>query len=172
MTALAGRADIVVTKRGEARFHGRRIPCAIGASGFRRDKIEGDGATPIGVFHLEYGLFRPDRVPHPGGVLDWRPILLGQGWSDDPADPCYNQPIRRPHPFSHEQLRRPDPLYDLVVVFDANRYPILRGKGSALFLHVWRRPRHPTEGCVAFSQSDLSWILKHLRPDTKLRLGC
>lgn len=152
--------DVVVNRRGEARFMGRRFPCAIGKNGFRKKKIEGDGATPVGKFEFEYGLFRPDRVERPSGKLDWRPISPTLGWSDDVCDPRYNQPVQRPHPYSHEKLRRPDPLYDLIVVLNINRNPAVPGRGSALFLHIWRKPRHPTEGCIAFSYSTLLFIVE------------
>ena len=41
-------------------------------------------------------------------------------WSDDPRDAAYNSAVTAPHPFSHEALRRADPLYDLVLVTDWN----------------------------------------------------
>ena len=72
------------------------------------------------------------------------------GWSDDPADPAYNQPVRLPRRFGHERLRRADRQYDLVAVLDWNRAPVVAGRGSAIFLHVWRGARQPTAGCIAF----------------------
>jgi L,D-peptidoglycan transpeptidase YkuD (ErfK/YbiS/YcfS/YnhG family) len=90
------------------------------------------------------------------------------GWSDDPTDPDYNRPVRRPHRFGHEALRRPDPLYDLVAVLDWNRKPAVPGRGSAIFLHVWRKPRHPTEGCIAFRHADLRWILDRWTPRSRV----
>ena len=48
-------------------------------------------------------------------------------------------PVLRPHRFRHEALRRSDPMYDLVAVLDWNRHPAVTGRGSAIFLHVWRR---------------------------------
>jgi L,D-peptidoglycan transpeptidase YkuD (ErfK/YbiS/YcfS/YnhG family) len=84
----------------------------------------------------------------------------GDGWSDDSTDPDYNRPVRRPHRFRHEALRRADPLYDLVAVLDWNRHPPVPGLGSAIFVHVWRGPRHPTSGCIAFRRADLAWILE------------
>lgn len=124
------------------------------------DKREGDGGTPVGVFELESVTWRPDRLPRPATELPCAPIRSWDGWSDDPRDPAYNQPVRLPHAHGCERLRRADPLYDLVVLFDANREPIEPGRGSALFLHCWRAPRYPTAGCVAFARDDLLWILE------------
>lgn len=159
--------DLVVGRMG-ARFRGRRFPCAIGRSGTTVRKIEGDGATPTGVFRFEFLYRRPDRASDLRCALPVVPIGPFDGWSDDPADPSYNTPIRRFHPWRHERLRRPDPLYDLILVFDANRSPITPGGGSALFVHIWKSPRKPTEGCVAFAREHLVWILERL--DRRSRL--
>jgi L,D-peptidoglycan transpeptidase YkuD (ErfK/YbiS/YcfS/YnhG family) len=96
------------------------------------------------------------------------PIGLRDGWSDDPRDPAYNRPVRRPHPFGHEALWRPDRLYDLVAVLDWNRGPVVPGGGSAIFLHVWRGPRRCTEGCIAFRRRDLAWILGRWTPRSRV----
>lgn len=144
------------------------MPCALGRAGIVANKREGDHATPRGVFRLETLWVRPDRVEPPDTVLATRPIGPADGWSDDPSDPRYNCWVRRPHRFRCEALRRADPLYDLVVVFDANRHPIIPGNGSALFMHVWRKPRHPTEGCVAFARKDLIWLLERWTDRSRL----
>lgn len=144
-----------------ARFRGRRFSCAVGRGGIGPKRGEGDGVTPVGRHRIVGVLVRPDRRPGPPGA---RAIGPGLGWSDDPADPAYNRPVRRPHRFGHEAMRRSDPLYDLVAVLDWNSDPVMPGRGSAIFLHVWRAPRRPTEGCIAFAARDLAWILGHWRP--------
>lgn len=157
--------DLVVTPTG-CRFLGRRIPCVIGRGGLSRDKHEGDGATPLGLHRITGMLYRPDRLRPPA---DWaEPIGPNDLWSDDVADPDYNQPVKAPHPFGHETLRRADPLYDLILLTDWNMTPATPGKGSAIFLHSWRRPGFPTEGCVAFARPDLLWIAARIRPGARL----
>ncbi len=170
MSGAPRATDLVVSARGVARFRGRALRCAVGRGGFVQTKAEGDGAAPLGVFALEAALYRPDRLPPPATRLPVAPIRSWSGWSDDPRDPAYNLPVRLPHAYGAERLRRPDPLYDLVVVFDANRHPPEPGAGSALFLHLWRRPRFPTAGCVAFARSDLLWLLSRLERRTRLIL--
>lgn len=129
-------------------------------------KREGDGATPRGVHRIVGMLYRPDRIAPP---VDWAvPILPGDLWSDGVDDPDYNHMVRAPHPFSHEALRRADPLYDLVLITDWNWPHAKAGRGSAIFLHRWRRPGYPTAGCVAFAPRDLLWIARRLRPETRL----
>lgn len=161
--------DLVVTRWG-ARFRGRHLPCAVGRGGIRaaKAKREGDGATPAGRHRIVGLLYRPDRIGRhrlPGWA---RPIGLRDLWSDDPRDPDYNLMVRAPHRFGHERLRRPDPLYDILLVTDWNWPRAERGRGSAIFVHLWRKPRHPTAGCVAFARRDLEWIVRRLRVGERL----
>jgi L,D-peptidoglycan transpeptidase YkuD (ErfK/YbiS/YcfS/YnhG family) len=161
------RIDIVVTRWG-ARFMGRRFPCAIGRGGITRRKREGDGATPAGTHHFVGLLYRPDRLAATQ-LPDWAlPTGPSDLWSDDSRDPDYNLMVRRPHPWGHERLQRPDPLYDLILITDWNWPRAVPGEGSAIFVHAWRRPRFPTAGCVAFSRRDLLWIARRIRHQTKL----
>jgi len=163
VTPRAG--DLVVTRWG-AQFRGHTLPCAVGRGGITLNKREGDGATPAGVLHLTGVVARPDRIaPWP----ECQAIRLGDVWSDDVTDPAYNHGFHAPdHPFGHEKMRRADPLYDLVGLTDWNWPNAVPGKGSAIFLHRWRKPRHPTEGCIAFAPHDLRFVLENLGPDSRI----
>lgn len=155
-------SDLLVGAGG-AWFAGRRFACAIGRGGIGEKRREGDGVTPRGAHRIEAVYYRADRRCDPlgrGGIA----IGPRDGWSDDPRDPAYNCRVRRPWDFSHEALRRVDAMYDMVAVLDWNRHPVAVGWGSAIFLHVWRGPRRPTAGCVAFGAADLAWILARWTP--------
>ncbi|RVV96670.1 hypothetical protein EKE94_17470 [Mesobaculum littorinae] len=157
--------DLRLTPRGLFAF-GHRLPCTIGRGGVVTTKREGDGGTPAGTWRIEACLYRPDRMPAPA---PWaRPIGPRDLWSDDPADPNYNGPVQAPHAYSHERLRRGDALYDLILVTDWNRHPAGRGRGSAIFLHRWRGPARPTEGCIAMAPGDLLWLARNAPPGTPL----
>ena len=157
--------DLVLTPGG-LRFGGRTWPCAIGRGGVVAGKREGDGGTPAGVHRIVAMLWRPDRMARPA---DWaEPIRPGDLWSDDPADPLYNHLVRAPAAGSAERMRRGDRLYDLVLVTDWNWPAAVPGRGSAIFLHRWRRPGHPTEGCVALAPDDLRRIAGQLAPGARL----
>lgn len=157
--------DLILTSR-QVRFMNRRFACAIGRGGRTARKTEGDGATPRGIHRIVGMLYRPDRMARP---TDWAvPIGPFDLWSDDLRDPAYNHMVRAPHPFSHERLRRADPMYDLIILTDWNwPYPV-KGRGSAIFIHAWRGPGRPTEGCVAFRPDHLRWIAARIRYDTRL----
>lgn len=147
--------DLVITRWG-ARFQGQRFSCSIGRGGIGIKMGEGDGITPVGIFQLARIHYRPDRLKCVGGHA----IGLNDLWSDDPKDPNYNQLVHSvAHPFSHEPLRRADPLYNALGVLTYNWPDATPGKGSAIFLHIWRKPRHRTEGCVAFGERNLLKIL-------------
>jgi L,D-peptidoglycan transpeptidase YkuD (ErfK/YbiS/YcfS/YnhG family) len=61
------------------------------------------------------------------------------------------------------------PLYDLVILLTDWNWPSAeRGRGSAIFLHRWRGPRHPTDGCIALSRADLRWIAAKIRYRSRL----
>ena len=147
--------DLVVTPTG-LRFLGRHFACTVGRG----------GATPRGVHRLVGMLYRADRIAKPA---DWAlPIGPRDLWSDDPRHEDYNLMVRAPYAPSHEVLHRADPLYDLVILTDWNWPRAVRGHGSAIFLHQWRRPGYPTAGCVAFSRRDLHWIAPRLTYETRL----
>ena len=157
--------DLVVTPQG-LRFQGRLFPCSIGRGGARARKREGDGATPLGTHRLVGMLYRPDRMARPA---NWAlPIRPGDLWSDDPGHEDYNMMVRAPYAHSHEALRRADPLYDLIILTDWNwPYPV-KGRGSAIFIHRWRRPGCPTEGCIGLDPTALRWIAPRIGYGTRL----
>ncbi|MEL6450509.1 MAG: L,D-transpeptidase family protein [Pseudomonadota bacterium] len=157
--------DMVVRPSG-LRFAGRQFPCVLGRGGVSGTKREGDGATPRGVHRIVGMLYRPDRMAQP---TDWAvPIRPGDLWSDDPRSETYNHMVRAPYPYGHERLRRADPLYDLVILTDWNWPYAVPGRGSAIFVHRWRRPGYPTEGCVGLRPIDLMWIAQRIRYETRL----
>lgn len=157
--------DLVLTPTG-LRFLGLRFPCSIGRGGVSGRKREGDGATPKGQHRITGLLYRPDRMPQP---VPWAvPIRPRDLWCDDPQDPGYNRLVRAPYDASHETLRRADPLYDLIMLTDWNWPNAIPHHGSAIFLHQWRRPTFPTEGCVAFSRQNLHYIAQKIERGTRL----
>lgn len=157
--------DMVLTPQG-LRFQGQLWPCTIGKGGISDRKREGDGATPRGIHRIVGMLYRPDRIARP---VSWaKPIGPQDLWSDDASDADYNMMVRAPYSHSHERLRRADPLYDLVILTDWNWPYAVRGRGSAIFIHQWRRPGFPTEGCVAFSRENLHAIARQIRYSTRL----
>lgn len=147
-------------------FAGRTYPCTIGRGGLTHNKREGDGATPRGTHRIAGLLYRADRLARPA---PWAlPIGPRDLWSDDADAPDYNLMVRTPYAPSHEKLRRADPLYDLVLLTDWNWPNATPGRGSAIFIHQWRRPGYPTEGCIALRRDHLHRLAPLLPPGTPL----
>ena len=144
---------------GLLRFQVGIYRCAIGKSGMRADKREGDGATPIGLLPLRRVLYRADRLAAPRAAVPVAPIAPDDGWCDDPDYADYNTQIRRPHPARHEELWRADDIDVVIGVLGWNDAPVARGRGSAIFLHLARPDFSPTEGCIALEQRDLLLVL-------------
>src|SRR5262245_29116389 len=92
-----------------------RLACAVGRSGRKARKREGDGATPVGRFRLLAVLYRPDRRRRPRTHLPVRPIGSTDGWCDTPSDRNYNRAVQLPYPAGAERLWREDNIYDLLV---------------------------------------------------------
>lgn len=149
----------VVGADGVLLFAGQRFRCALGKGGIRLRKEEGDGATPAAVLALRRVLYRADRMRAPECAVPVEPIGPNDGWCDDVRHADYNRMIRLPHTARHEELWRADGLYDIVGVLGWNDSPVVRGAGSAIFLHIAPPDYAPTEGCVALDRPDLLRVL-------------
>lgn len=157
--------DLVLTPRG-VQFMGQRFACTIGRGGLTQHKAEGDGATPTGTHTIIDMFYRADRTAAP---THWaKPIGPRDLWCDAPDHPDYNTHVKAPFAASHEVMRRADPMYDIVIATDWNWPNAQPNRGSAIFIHAWRRPLAPTAGCVAFHPIDLFWIAQRIRIGTRL----
>jgi L,D-peptidoglycan transpeptidase YkuD (ErfK/YbiS/YcfS/YnhG family) len=163
--------SIRVSAASELRWEGHTYRCALGRTGVRVDKREGDGATPAGRFPLRRVLYRRDRLSTPTTLLPVAPLTPEDGWCDDTADPQYNRPVRLPYAGRHEELWRADTLYDVIVVVGHNDAPVIAGMGSAIFMHVASADYRPTQGCVALARQDLLDILASAGPDIALEIA-
>ena len=149
----------IVGRDGFLRLSGQIFRCALGRGGVRTDKQEGDGATPAGVLPLRRVFYRADCGPPPDCAVPIEPLAPDDGWCDDPTHADYNRMVRLPHDARCEELWRTGGLYDLIGVLGWNDAPVVRGRGSAIFLHVARPDYAPTEGCVALALVDLRRVL-------------
>lgn len=157
--------------RGVLRVGQRAFPCALGRSGMRATKREGDGASPLGRHRLGDVLYRADRVPRPRTGLRVKTLRRIDGWCDGALDRNYNRPVRLPYSASHEELWRADRLYDIVVVVDYNVRCRSRNLGSAIFMHVADPNFGPTAGCVALKLAHLQQVLALLPRRAELAIG-
>jgi L,D-peptidoglycan transpeptidase YkuD (ErfK/YbiS/YcfS/YnhG family) len=146
------------------------LPCALGSGGTTRRKREGDGATPIGRLRVLGCFYRADRRQRPPTQVPAAPIRPRDGWCDDPSDPRYNRPVTLPYPAHCERMWRDDHVYDVVLDLAWNRGPIVKGRGSAIFLHLARPGFTPTEGCIAIAPRAARWLLGRIGPNTRIEV--
>jgi len=151
--------EAVVFGDGRLIWRGQTIRASLGKGGLKLHKEEGDSATPIGTLPLRRVLYRADRVKPPRCVVPMEPIGPTDGWCDDPTHRDYNRFVRLPHDARHEELWRRDDVYDVIGVLGWNDQPVVKHRGSAIFLHVARPDFAPTEGCVALALPDLVRLL-------------
>ena len=154
------------------RVHDLELPCRIGRGGFVdcAQGREGDEKTPLGTYHLRFGLYRSDRLPVPRSGLTFRPLRPDDGWCDAPDDPAYNRFIRLPYAAPHEKLWREDGAYDIIIVISHNDSPPARGKGSAVFIHVAQPDDRQTLGCIALAPEAMVRLLSHLTTDQTIQI--
>lgn len=140
------------------------MAAAIGKHGMTDRKKEGDGKTPIGRFRLGTG-FGTDPAP----VGKWPYIVAGPHdyWVDDPESDDYNtwvryegDPARRWRSFERLAIEP----YALAAVIRYNEDPFVKGKGSAIFFHVWGGPDSHSAGCVTVAKDDVRRVLSWLDP--------
>jgi len=133
-------------------YNDYKLRCAIGKRGITLNKKEGDQKTPKGSFKLEYILYRKDKIPVVRSLLKKKPIKKNMGWCDDNASKLYNKLIKFPFKYSAEKLWKLKRIYDLIIVINYNLSPVIKNKGSAIFIHIARKNYSPTEGCVALNK--------------------
>jgi L,D-peptidoglycan transpeptidase YkuD (ErfK/YbiS/YcfS/YnhG family) len=155
--------------QGVLRAGGLTLRVALGRSGIRANKREGDGATPAGRFRALRLWWRADRLPRPASLwLPARRIGRSDAWCEDPSDRRYNRPFRRSAKEPGDRLWRDDALYDVFVEIDHNTRPRVAGRGSAVFIHVARPGFAPTAGCIALRRGDLLQLLRRIGPKTRI----
>src|SRR4030042_1735681 len=137
----------------------------IGKNGFAPpgEKREGDGKTPSGIFALRktFG-YAPSAITK----IPYRQALEDDLWIDDPNSTDYNRWVKasKTSAKSYEKMKRDDDLYKYGIVIEYNNNPVVKGYGSAIFLHVWGGESVSTAGCVAVSEEDIIKILAWLDP--------
>jgi len=126
---------------------------------------ESSTRTPAGTFGLTEAF---GRAGNPGTALPYRVVDGSDWWVSDVNSGGYNQYARCApgacgfNEAAGENLSRAGAVYDNAVVIDYNRSPVVRGAGSAFFLHITNGA--PTAGCVATDRAALQSLMRWLQP--------
>ena len=150
---------IIINKSGYLKFKNLKFKCSLGKAGIGVKKIEGDNITPKGTYKIIRIYYRKDRIKKLCSKIKLVKINKKIGWCDDPKSKKYNKQITLPYKYNHEKLYRKDNIYDIVLVLNYNLNPIIKNKGSAIFIHVARKNYNKTKGCIAIKKKNLMRIV-------------
>ena len=152
---------------------GSPIPVALGRNGMAWGidqsgpmKKEGDGRSPAGFFFLGPAFGDAEHLPYAKKI----PFLLiteDLECVDDPDSVYYNQfvyanTIEKLDWKSSEKMKEIGPLYALGLVVQYNRDPVIPGRGSAIFMHIWRNKGSGSGGCTTMQENDLQDVISWL----------
>ena len=145
-----------------------KIKCAIGKRGITSKKIEGDKKTPKGTFTFESIFYRKDRISNIKSSLKKTIIKKNMGWCDDTCSNKYNKMIKFPFNLSAEKLWLKNNIYDVIIVINYNLKPVIKNRGSAIFLHIAKKNYAQTRGCIAITKKNMILLAGKISNKTKI----
>jgi len=151
-------------------FKDYKAKCALGKRGIGHKRKEGDLITPKGKYKIKFILYRKDRIKRIQSRIKKIVIRKNLGWCDDPKSKNYNKLVKIPSDHNCEDLYRKDYIYDIILVLNYNMNPIIKNKGSAIFIHVAKRNYEKTKGCIALKKNDLLNVIKKLKKNTYVNI--
>ena len=159
---------IIINKSGYLKYKNLKFKCSLGKAGIGKKEKEGDKITPKGTYKIVKIYYRNDRVKKILSNFKLLKIKKNMGWCDDPKSKKYNQLVKVPNEYGYEKLNRTDNIYDLVLVLNYNMKPIIKNKGSAIFIHIANKNYKKTAGCIGLKKSHLINIIKKIKKNTKV----
>jgi L,D-peptidoglycan transpeptidase YkuD (ErfK/YbiS/YcfS/YnhG family) len=162
---------IIINKFGLIKYKNFKFRCALGKAGIGKKKQEGDNVTPSGTFKIVKIYYRSDRIKKIYSKFKAIEITKNMGWCDDPNSKYYNQLINLPSRYGHEKLFKKKNIYDIIVVLNYNMKPVIKNKGSAIFIHVAKKNYQPTQGCIALKKIDLLKLLSKIIKSIKIKIN-
>lgn len=161
---------IIINKSGYLKYKNFKFRCSLGKAGIGKKKIEGDNITPKGTFKIIKIYYRSDRIKKIKSKLKLIKIKKNMAWCDDPQSRNYNQLIKLPSKYSYENLFKKINIYDLILVLNFNINPIIKNRGSAIFIHVAKRNYKPTAGCIALKKDHLIKLVNNLKKNAVIKI--
>ena len=147
------------------------MKCAVGKRGIGVKKKEGDQITPKGKYKIKTIMYRKDRIFNLKTKINKLSIKKNMGWCDDPKSNRYNKLVKFPFSFNAEKLHKVDNTYDIIVVLNYNLNPIIKNKGSAIFLHIAKKNYKRTDGCIAVNKRALKKIIQKINKKTIIHIN-
>lgn len=152
---------------------GLAIPVVVGKNGMawgeqktseQPMKKEGDGRTPTGVYPIGPAFGFADKSD---SKVDYFPLTSTSVCVDDGKSQYYNKLIdssKVTKDWNSAEQMRDVPQYKHGAVVQYNDNPAVVGKGSCIFLHIWKNPTAGTAGCFAMQENEVKQVLAWLNP--------
>lgn len=143
------------------------IPCTFGRNGFAEpnQKMEGDGKTPTGTFQIGSAFGYTNDLD---AKMNFIELSDNHYWVSDTNSLMYNKLVDYyPKGVYVEKMKRNDHLYKYGIIIEYNTSNTMKGKGSAIFIHVERKEGAPTAGCIAVSNKNMKKLIRWIDPDKK-----
>ena len=176
---IAGTAALYERKNinSDWKTTGESFPVVVGRSGLAwaellngdidmaKIKQEGDGNAPAGLFPLTASFGTGSK---PVGVeLSYTKLDRFTECVDDVKSNFYNRIVNRMQVGnfdwkSSEKMLVVGEQYALGVFVAYNTYPVEKGRGSCIFLHIWKDALSGTSGCTAMERRNLERIVAWL----------
>ena len=176
---IEGTAQIFERKNIKSNWEkiGAEFPVVVGKNGLawsddapvkaeaEPHKREGDGRAPAGIFRLTSAFGSSDKA---GWIkLSYTKLTEATECVDDSKSSHYNTIVNRAQVGnfdwdSSEKMLSVGAQYDLGVFVAHNSEPPAAGKGSCIFLHIWKNSETGTAGCTAMERSRIETILRLL----------
>ena len=61
-------------------------------------------------------------------------------------------------------------IYDILIILNFNTNPVIKNKGSAIFIHIARRNYPPTKGCIAIKKNDIKRLASEINKNTLVKI--
>lgn len=131
-------------------------------------KKEGDKRSPAGIFDLKQTFGRSTKTKAKYLLMPYETIGPNAQCIEDNSSTFYNQIVFdntkvNPDWEQDDRMLRDDELYDWGVFVEHNESKT-PGKGSCIFIHIWRGSGKPTAGCTAMSKKHLTQLVYWLDP--------
>ena len=161
---------IKIKKNRNLIFKKFQFKCTLGKSGIKKNKKEGDKATPKGIFSFGKIYYRADRIKKIDTSLKCKVIKKYMGWCNDPRNINYNKEFDLRSKKKGEKLFRKDHKYDALIPINYNTNPVIPHRGSVIFLHLTQNYK-ATAGCIALSIKDFLTLVKCIKSTDKIKIG-
>jgi L,D-peptidoglycan transpeptidase YkuD (ErfK/YbiS/YcfS/YnhG family) len=159
--AVGSPIEIVVGRNGLA--WGRGLYAETNSA---PQKVEGDGKSPAGIFRLSsaFGFVPANEMKL---KLPYLPVTEMLECVDDVKSARYNSIVDKSHIInpdwnSSEKMLEIGEAYRLGVVVDHNVSPRIPGKGSCIFIHIWKGDGSGTSGCTAMEKNEMEKFIHWL----------